>query len=107
MVMKRRFKKRSFKKKKTFRRNRRSFRRAPGYDGGTSIKVHATQDINSLNALVSNAFFTVNWAGNGIAAGIGTTARLTVQNEFTVMANLYSQYRVIGCKVKIFPTVNQ
>lgn len=49
---------------------------------------------------------TVNWAGNGIAAGVGTTARLTVQPEFTAYSAIYSQFKVIGLKIKIIPVTN-
>jgi len=74
------------------------------YDGSLSSKIHVTQDMVANAGSVS--FLTVNWAGNGIAAGTGTTARLTTAPEFTAYSALYSQFKVIGCKIKVIPVTN-
>jgi len=76
-----------------------------GYDGAIKLKIHATYDITA--AVGGNkAYYTVNWAGNGVAAGAGGTARLTVTNEFTNYNTRYSLYKVVGCKIKVFPIVD-
>lgn len=102
--MKKRYtKKRTFRKRKSFRR-RRTFRRrsANNYDGVLCCKIHGTADITH-STVSTHADFTVNWAGNGIAGGAGGTARVTVANEFTTFTQLYTEYRVVGCKVAIHP----
>lgn len=72
-----------------------------GYDGAIKLKIHNTYDITANAG--SKGYYTVNWAGNGIAAGAAGTARLTVTNEFTNYNSRYSLYKVVGCKIKVFP----
>lgn len=74
------------------------------YDGAVACKIHDTRDM--VATVGSNPYMTVNWAGNAIAAGTGTTARLTVLAEFTAYSNIYSHYKVVGCKIKIIPVTN-
>jgi len=88
------------RKRRAFKK--RSSRRGGGYDGALKIKVHNTYTMYHTSA-IDHADFTVNWAGNGSAAGAGGTARVTVCNEMTTYAPLYNMYRVTGCKVKIIP----
>lgn len=89
-------------KKKTIPNKFQYMDRFDGYDGILKLKIHNTYDIFH-NTLVAHADFTVNWAGNGIAPGSGNTARVTVCNEMTTFSPLYTEYRVIGCKVNIIP----
>lgn len=98
--MRRRYKKRAYKKK-AYRK--RTYRRRMGiqkYDGQAKFKIHTTIDITADAG--SKGYLVVNWAGNGIAAGT-TTARLTIQNEFTQFNSRYAFYKVVGCKIKINP----
>lgn len=71
------------------------------YDGAVFHKIHATGDILH-NTTFGPANFTVNWCGD-IFTSANAYVNLQAINEYTTLANLYTEYKVFGVKIKIFP----
>lgn len=88
--------KKAYRKRKTFKR------RGPRSDGAISLKCHTETPVQFKTAS-GHANVTINWGGNGTAAGVGATLTLPGINEFTHFSADYNEYKITGVKIDFFP----
>lgn len=102
MVKRRSYRKRRSYKKKRFYSKRRNFKKGSKYDGGYSAKIHYAATVPwSTNVLFDTyqAPICIQWGG---ATTIASTPTVRVQqlSEFTKLATIWKEYRIVGIKIE-------
>lgn len=98
--MKRYRKRRIYKRKRRFFKKRYAKKRV--YDRGVALKCHVINDV-TYNTTYSAANVSINWGGNGNATN--TTIKVSQSDEYVSHSTLYTQWRMIGVKIRFHPLV--
>lgn len=86
--------------KKGYKRFYKKFKKT-SYDGAVFMKINLIGNITN-DVGYGHGDLTVNWAGNSVTAA-NASVRLYDAQEWGTYKDLYSEYRVLGVKIKLFP----
>lgn len=98
MVMKRRYKKRSYRRRPAFKK--RIYKKRSSYDNQIKLKCVMARELTTQDGV--NTKYVVNWSNRTDSSDL-TTVTLDESMEFRQYANIHKEVLIKGVKIEFLP----